>query len=308
MKKTYKPVGLQNKQAKTYRKKTLDPRAKLNIMRDADDLENIDDYWRTAESVLKDDTIEIGETSIHRSDCREYPGDGGDSSSQSDTLFDIRSIRESLSAGQKAGLDSSRISLKVSEGEEFQGLFGDECDAFKVTDGEALCEDQMPSDEDIDENYLEKDRKAEQPEAIRERLVSVGNRARQSVSMRCGNPELKVAHKCEGETLYSPEGRGVAMTNISALYKGRSAFEPLVASGKLETAVLFLNSLAFVKSEKAVCNFSVFMIKGAACIEMDQDKIILKRGGICIVEKDTVYSISNSSGTGCTILLTYSLT
>lgn len=55
MKKTYKPHSKQNKQVNSYRKKTIDPGVDLNIKKDDDNMENIDDYWHMAEYVMDDD-------------------------------------------------------------------------------------------------------------------------------------------------------------------------------------------------------------------------------------------------------------
>jgi mannose-6-phosphate isomerase-like protein (cupin superfamily) len=55
MKKTYKPHSKQNKQVNSYRKKTIDPGVDLNIKKDDDNMENIDEYWDMAEYVMDDD-------------------------------------------------------------------------------------------------------------------------------------------------------------------------------------------------------------------------------------------------------------
>lgn len=55
MKKTYKPHSKQNKQVNSYRKKTIDPGVDLNLKKDDDNMENIDDYWHMAEYVMDED-------------------------------------------------------------------------------------------------------------------------------------------------------------------------------------------------------------------------------------------------------------
>ncbi|EOB14759.1 hypothetical protein NBO_16g0045 [Nosema bombycis CQ1] len=57
MKKTYKPLANQNKTATSFRRKTIDPKIDLGIKKDEDGLENIDDYWRVAESILEADSV-----------------------------------------------------------------------------------------------------------------------------------------------------------------------------------------------------------------------------------------------------------
>ncbi|ADM11154.1 uncharacterized protein Eint_030080 [Encephalitozoon intestinalis ATCC 50506] len=331
MRKTYESTSRLSKKMKSYKKRILDPGTKLDVVKDDDNLENIDDYWRTAESVLKDDTtIEVDETSVYKSDTGGED-ENEEPNAQSDTLFDIKTIRESLSAKNRdVFLSSSRESLETNsilenkrlsssferiedkpegqpkspeDGKEFSGEFyteissrGEELNEY---DDDRCSPNEMGKDQGISPAKEMKDR-------YRKRLQSLGKGVEKSTA-RKSIIEPKEIYEYKGETIYNSEGKKVAVTNISALYRGRSAFEPLVASTMLETAILFLNNLAFIKPEKAVCNFSIFMIKGTVCIEMGHDKVILKRGSICIIEKGDVYSISNSFGTRCTILLTYSI-
>ncbi|WEL38167.1 hypothetical protein PFJ87_03g00230 [Encephalitozoon hellem] len=333
MRKTYESASRLNKKMKSYKKRVLDPGTKLDVMKDDDNLENIDDYWKTAESVLKDDTtIEIEESSIYKSDTIEERNENDDPNTQSDTLFDIKAIRESLSARPKDGsIPSCRESLETNsilENEEPPNSFGkvevwnedhdeigeeenDFCHrpdtaGFEMEEKDSMgTNDSNDSSEDVSKNKGISPAK-EMRDRYRKRLQSLGKEPERSV-VRKSMIQSREIYEYKGETIYNSDGKEVAVTNISGLYRGRSAFEPLVTSSMLETAVLFLNNLAFIKPEQAVCNFSIFMIKGTACIEMGQDKIILKRGSICVIEKGATYSISNSFGTRCTILLTYSI-
>ncbi|AFN82628.1 hypothetical protein EROM_030090 [Encephalitozoon romaleae SJ-2008] len=333
MRKTYESASRLNKKMKSYRRRVLDPGTKLDVIKDDDNLENIDDYWKTAESVLRDDTtIEIEESSIYKSDTVEERNENDEPNTQSDTLFDIKVIRESLSAKSKeVQIPSCRESLETNsilenEGppSSFESIEGENENCNEnVMGGNGFSDGIGTSDFRIEEKYntVSNDSRVlsrgvlegkgispakEMRDRYRKRLQSLGKESERPVA-RKSMIQSKEIYEYKGETIYNSDGKEVAVTNISGLYRGRSAFEPLVTSSMLETAILFLNNLAFIKPEKAVCNFSIFMIKGTACIEMGQDKIILKRGSICVIEKETVYSISNSFGTGCTILLTYSI-
>lgn len=328
MRKTYKPASRQDKLTKTYRKKTLDPKTRLNIIKDDDDLDNIEHYWKTAESVLKDDdTIDIGETSVYRSDACDSSKmvDEQHASTHSDTLFDIKSIKESLSTRPRITQDSSAPlkDFSVSEEKHVSSSFGEDSgfDDYGLENASEMHNDSEFSGMDThvsieaeikhrkefrEEQKRQSEEKRPRPSprsqdakksAIRKRLQSMGTPKTPEPAV----PEYK------GETISDSRGNDVAMTEISSLYGGRSAFDPLVATKQLETAVLFLNNLAFIKPERAACSFSVFMIKGAVCVEMNSDKITLKRGSVCVVEKGSTYSINNVSGTRCTILLTYSV-
>ncbi|CAD26165.2 hypothetical protein [Encephalitozoon cuniculi GB-M1] len=333
MRKTYELTSRLNKKMKAYKKRVLDPGTKLDVIKDNDDLENIDDYWKTAESVLKDDTtVEIEETSIYKSETEEEKSEDKGADAQSDTLFDIKTIRESLSTKSKDiafhGESSGTNIILENKGpsssfEKIGSGFEDCCESLEVGGSFAdKLDDELrpgvPGKQDMGTESDSNPRKEvpgdhgispakEIRNRYRKRLQSLGKES-EGASVRKSMIQSKEIYEYKGETIYNSKGKEVAVTSISGLYKGRSAFELLVTSDSLETAVLFLNNLAFIKPERAVCNFSVFMIKGTVCIEMGQDKIILKRGSICVIEKGTVYSISNSFGTRCTILLTYSIT
>lgn len=313
MAKTYRPGSKPCREAKAYRRKTLDHGAGLNIPRDDDDLENIDEYWKTAESVLKDDsTAEIEETSIYKSDTEPRKG-GEEADEQSDTLFDIRAIRESLSAKAVAGgalqcagsPRTSSILENKAPPSSFREARSETCCSAESKGAEQTARLGFDSDAGMQADREVSPAK-EMGDRYRNRVRSLG--AGHARPVQRAMAESREIYEYKGETLRNSEGKEVAVTNVSGLYKGRSAFEPLMACGGLETAVLFLNSLAFIKPERAICSFSMFMVKGTVCMEMGQDKIILKRGSVCIVEQGTVYSISNSFGTRCTILLTYSAT
>lgn len=57
MRKNFKPYTKQNKIANSFRKKTIDPGVDLNLKKDDDNLENIDDYWNMAEYIIDDSNI-----------------------------------------------------------------------------------------------------------------------------------------------------------------------------------------------------------------------------------------------------------
>lgn len=327
MRKTYKLPSGQGKQTMVYKKKTLGPKTRLNVTKDEDELENIDDYWKTAESVLKDDnTIEIGETSIHRGDVsisESSLGNEANVTMQSDTLFDIKSIRENLSArskiqdslGIKNNLDETGVSLNGNESEHYAlNRLEDEIDheAEFESDNSARVQrepqiDDMENElnEELIENGLRWGRNARKLINIRKKIC-LGNEKPPGF-IKGVNIGSRSMYEYRGKISCNAEGKKIAVTDISGLYNGKSGFKSLLESKTLETAIIFLNSSAFIKPEKAVFSFSVFVIKGAVCIEMNQDRITLKKGSLCIIERDTMYSVSNSSGKRCTMLLTYSI-
>lgn len=82
MKKIYKPLARTEKASQMFKKKTLNVNDNLNIKHDEDDIENVEDYWNTAVSVIGNSTID----SIDHSVLAEV----------SDTLFNINNIRKSI--------------------------------------------------------------------------------------------------------------------------------------------------------------------------------------------------------------------
>lgn len=87
MKKTYRPMARTEKASQMFKKKTLNVNDDLNIKHDEDDIENVDAYWSTAMSVIGNSTIDsIDDTVV---------------TEQSDTLFNINSIRKSIRGDYK---------------------------------------------------------------------------------------------------------------------------------------------------------------------------------------------------------------
>lgn len=85
MRRTYKPVSRAERTAQIFKRKTLNLNDDLNIRHDDDNIENIEEYWETAVSVIGNRTIDSM--------------DGMDDTvltEQSDTLFDLQDIRRSI--------------------------------------------------------------------------------------------------------------------------------------------------------------------------------------------------------------------
>lgn len=82
MKKTFKPMLRTEKASQIFRKKTLGVNDALNIKHDSDEMENVQDYWSTAMSVIGNSTIESMDETV--------------GTEQSDTLFNINNIRKSI--------------------------------------------------------------------------------------------------------------------------------------------------------------------------------------------------------------------
>ncbi|KAM0681103.1 hypothetical protein GINT2_000888 [Glugoides intestinalis] len=95
MRKTYKPLARVEKASQMFRKKTLNVNDDLNIKHDEDDIENVDDYWSTAMSVIGNSTID----SI----------DNGSVTEPSDTLFNIKDIRKSIKTDERNTQKPSKV-------------------------------------------------------------------------------------------------------------------------------------------------------------------------------------------------------
>ncbi|ELA41823.1 uncharacterized protein VICG_01175 [Vittaforma corneae ATCC 50505] len=99
MRKTYKPLARAEKASQMFRKKTLNVNDNLNIKHDDDDIENVDEYWSTAVSVIGNSTID----SI----------DNEKSIEPSDTLFNINTIRKSIQG--EGNIQKIRTSEELAE-------------------------------------------------------------------------------------------------------------------------------------------------------------------------------------------------
>ena len=101
MKKFYKPLARAEKASQIFKKKTLNVNDNLNVKYDDDDIENVEDYWNTAVSVIGNSTID----SIDQSNCTEV----------SDTLFNINNIRKSIRSTQKDDVHFKRHHIQSIE-------------------------------------------------------------------------------------------------------------------------------------------------------------------------------------------------
>lgn len=99
MKKFYKPLARVEKASQIFKKKTLNVNDNLNVKHDDDDIENVEDYWNTAVSVIGNSTID----SIDHSILTEV----------SDTLFNINNIRKSIR--NTLNEDKNKITIKQLE-------------------------------------------------------------------------------------------------------------------------------------------------------------------------------------------------
>ncbi|KAH9411839.1 hypothetical protein HK407_03g05910 [Ordospora pajunii] len=330
MRRTYKPPS---RRSKIYRRKTLDPKSRLDIRRDEDDLENIDDYWKTAESVLRDDSVaEIEETAVYRSE---------DECKHSDTLFDIKGIRERLSIKQSCAdlstVDADTFELSsiatnsvlekmdpsvlfenitadhnVIADDGFESLCTIKAENSKYLHGGSICKHSISDEDDSAIDARIKARAGPGMNLIDAKVEEIAGDMQNKNAME--SQRCKVARsiispeairECTENIEFASEYPDYAIANALGIYQGKSSFEPLITSLSITTGILFLKSLASVNPEHAACGFSMFVIKGAVQVCVDNQKLVLKKGGVCVIEKDTRYCISNPFATRCTILLTH---
>jgi mannose-6-phosphate isomerase-like protein (cupin superfamily) len=333
MRRIYKPISRQKDKAKMYGKKALDPKTELAVMKDNDQLENVDEYWETLGSVLNDDnTIEMGETSIYRDENMIGDNTG------SDTLFDICSIRESVRPAMrpepqemprakqaekdivglrrkslaatspmsnvsiKELLPSSEMEASATAGFDYE--IPDEAPGVQELGNTPIHDSPSASKKSRSAKPKKKDSLVPNIFSTRKRLQSIGGLGMRQ-SMQINENSRKSSQRHGVMTLRTGKGKDVAVTGIAELYKGRSVLEPLVTGGGIETGILFLNNGAYIEPGKASYNFSLFMISGTATVSIDEEEITIKRGSVCVVEKGAVYSVRNVSGAKCSILLTY---
>ncbi|TBU16589.1 hypothetical protein CWI40_030430 [Ordospora colligata] len=331
MRKIYKPPS---KRCKNYRKKTLDPKSRLDIRKDEDDLENIDDYWKTAESVLRDDSAtEIEETAVYRSE---------DECTHSDTLFDIKGIRERLSIKQScadlSAVDAGTLELssivtnsvleKMDPSVLFENITVDHNvtadDGFesisniKVENRKCLHNESTKHSMRVKYGFtadacvttvsgLEMSLINAKEDKSQENTHNKNTTESQQYKMVKSIINPEAINECKENIEFTSEYPSYVVANALKAYRGKSSFEPLATSLGIATGILFLKSFASVSPEHASCGFSMFVIKGAVQVCIANQKLILKKGGVCVIEKDTKYSISNPFATRCAILLTHTL-
>lgn len=347
MRKTYKPLARVEKASQMFRKKTLNVNDDLNIKHDDDDIENVDDYWSTAMSVIGNSTID----SI----------DNGSVTEPSDTLFNINDIRKSIKTDEKIttkpqkveelyrkSVNKANIGLKkddevpvenFNKGFDIPNGYKEEekkevtIKLFNMQDDESLIRisdenenvdgyqdsSVLPAfDIDIDDIPVENKERYEEIE-IKRLNKGEGMPALKSYNLN------KTALKSNSNVELIKKQNSTERTRIDGhnpkLSKKKQRFEieniatgfksnsvsPLLCTESMDIAVMNLEYLAFIEGHQTESAFSLFVVKGRIELTVSDKCKTLSKGNVLVVEKDEIYSLNCISRGGAILLLSYAL-
>jgi len=339
MKKTFKPLIRVEKAFQTYRKKTLGVNDNLNIKHDSDEMENLQEYWSTAMSVIGESTIETIDDTV--------------ATEQSDTLFNINNIRKSIRENNAEALYKKSIN-KSKKGDEAKTDYTEENTENLSNVPEKLSDD---SDSRVNLVELEKELVKEgkmEPTSVKnlsdlESFVvnptnsNLANLKDKSVSLK-EIDSLKYEHLTEEKqnarsyevfdgfemehnahefnevsseislpvekklkkSKTASETAGFQVSTVSML-DGANTVIPLVCSRSMETGFINLKHLAYIDLYKSKNSFSLFVTKGKLEMVKNGEKKILKKGMMAVIEKGDVYSLACISENGACVVLSFSL-
>lgn len=340
MKKTFKPLIRVEKAFQTYRKKTLGVNDNLNIKHDSDEMENLQEYWSTAMSVIGESTIETIDDTV--------------ATEQSDTLFNINNIRRSIRENNAEALYKKSIN-KSKKGDEIKTDYTEE-DTENLTN--VLEKPSDDSDSRVNLVELEKELVKEgkmEPTSIKnlsdlESFV-VNPTNSNLVNLKVKNVSLKEVDSLKIEHLseekqndrsyelfddgfemdpnaheFNEVSSEITLPVETKLKKSKTASEPvkfevstvsmldgantvipLVCSRSIETGFINLKYLAYIDLYKSKNSFSLFVTKGKLEMVKNGEKKILKKGMMAVIEKGDVYSLACISENGACVVLSFSL-
>lgn len=319
MKKTFHPLERTEKASQIYKKKTLGFTDNLNIKHDGDDIEDIEEYWNTAVSVIGNNTI-----------------DDSIVTEQSDTLFNINNIRKSIKQGAakaenlyKANINSimnteigssdypgeaSLNSTKVSEDMSFSALLARQ--APEDFEREEIIETKrIPKKFDYSSipkiDLLEAEKRMGYNSDVRQEGFDIDD-----VSENISNT-LKIVENTsmDQESTIEDFFRRVKTSRISSDTGNNtlddedhgSCFMPGVCSKSMETSILRLSPDYLTKNIVSKNSISMIVLKGHVAIRVGSNIKELRRKDVFVVEVGEVYSVENLCARESEIFFTFSL-
>lgn len=347
MKKTFKPMARTEKASHVYKKKTLNVTDDLNIKHDEDNLENVDEYWNAAASVLGNSTIAnstidtIGDDTVIRE--------------ESDTLFDLNTIRRSVK-GRRAE-EGAAAPRALSRGPAISSAPAGKLIAAKRL---TLKPEERDSEEMVDMNELElkenanvyvqdPGRKAEitleqsagtrqeneqvchesqQAEGSGPDFVDIGDAIFDPVDDHylVSTEKSQVKHTKEkivkakqmARARVAPKTYSFAKRDAAAASQtievsdvkevaAMNKIKPLVCTNEINTAIMELDHLAYIENESSDKAFSIFVIKGQVDVRTGTKKKVIRKGQATVIGEGTVYSLSCLSKNGASLFISYAL-
>lgn len=323
MRKSYKPQSKQNKLTNTYRKKTIDPGVDLDVKKDNDNLDNIDDYWDMAEYVMEDANSDISQKNVPREaqklikknkklmlenvessvieDAMDILTDGTKDTSANSTLFDIDGIRDNVSSNK----------LKNSSSQNNTSVFGVNFDAIETETANSsklsLKEIKKDSPKIMKSKNLKKEeKKSEKKNDDFKKIKKTSEKKNEKkLSLKSKILENKNNEIFKGEVFKNSDGEILGLSKISSLYQGKSKLEPLITKKSLESGILFLESGSSIIREKADVSFTILVLKGTIKIKTNEKDFILKRESCFYIEEGMIYDIENDGDTEIKLFITF---
>ncbi|EOB11498.1 hypothetical protein NBO_1118g0001 [Nosema bombycis CQ1] len=344
MKKTYKPLANQNKTATSFRRKTIDPKIDLGIKKDEDGLENIDDYWRVAESILEADSVsEVDQNPPEVQNEKRFVINSLDSNVVNDEMsssvgFSMISIEEKE---EEKGNEPTFEEIKLTEAnksedttlyniEEIKERLShktpskidevDNEDIVEVEDTKSIVINTSgfdkskptpkakpkPKEEKGKQEKSKEKPKQEKPKPKEKPKEKLKEEEPKNKVKRIKSLGLTAPHK--PSSISEPfiiKDKEVGLSNVSASYTGKSELISLVKTGTSETAVLHLNPGAKIVKDLAYADFTLYVKKGNLDVTVQENNFVVKRDAILCIEKDVEYSLVNSGPRQVEAIITY---
>lgn len=339
MRKTYKPIARAERTAQVYRKKTLAVTDDLNIKQDPDKMENVDEYWSTAASVIGNETIELIDDTM--------------ASAQSDTLFNLNTIRQSVKAS--APKNQKRLTLKFDDKDvpvmtvPEDSTRIEELESNTVETSDAIVSSTNVIGLPKPADYVNTVKKEDAPNAKYKLVNTPRNTPFQDEHFREETApsvfDVSDVINTSGTESETKENRtpedNKQMARNRRIFKIRKPVSPkrmapakkvikkpdaqvleimsaneravnnkvkaMVCTDEIDTAVMSLNYLAYVNNETADKTFSLFVVKGSVELSVEESKTIMRKGEATVVSEGCKYSINSISKQGSLLFLSYVL-
>ncbi|TBU20960.1 hypothetical protein CWI38_0007p0110 [Hamiltosporidium tvaerminnensis] len=163
--------------------------------------------------------------------------------------------------------------------------------------------------------YNLKDEKTRNKKHKKEKKLSVHDKKTSTHKIKSGKhlfeiPSSNNSSIFEQKEIYSSsftENSKFTVSNIKKLSKRNNTLVPLISTNSLETAIIFMEFGAKIVKEISPQDFSLYIIKGHLKIVNNGIEVDIKKDSICVIERDSVYSVEALGLKGNTFLVSYSI-
>jgi len=120
------------------------------------------------------------------------------------------------------------------------------------------------------------------------------------------NGKEKGREKSKGHNKESAQNDEIIVEEIQGMEKMNKIY-PLVCSESINTAVMNLDFMAYIKDERSDKPFSIYVVKGKVKLRMGKYKEVIGKGNVTVIEKDVNYSMDCVSPNGAVLFLSYAI-